>query len=283
VLLGIFNETDFGRRGIQYVHYPTYLRPRPKVDLRWYHGGATTLNLYYAFADRVADFSLDRLKANVTLVNSDWTGRKFRETYGGATRTIHPPAAGTFPDVPWENRLDRFVVLGRISPEKEIEKLVKIVEGVRALGHPVRLLLVGILEKRGAGRRYGSRILALARDRRAWMEVRLGVDRAELETLVASSRWGLHGMEEEHYGMAVAEMVLAGCVPFVPNGGGPVEIVGDVAELRYASVQDAVAKIDAVRRDPQRLGRVRGALDAQKAHLGADRFMREMRDAIASM
>ena len=37
VLLGVYNETDYGRRGIQYVHYPTYLRPRPEVDLRWYH------------------------------------------------------------------------------------------------------------------------------------------------------------------------------------------------------------------------------------------------------
>ena len=37
VLFGVHNETDYGRRGIQYVHYPTYLRPRPEVDLRWYH------------------------------------------------------------------------------------------------------------------------------------------------------------------------------------------------------------------------------------------------------
>ena len=74
VVFGVHNETDYGRRGIQYVHYPTYLRPRPKVDLRWYHPPQAGLNLYYALADRIADFSLDRMKANLTLVNSDWTG-----------------------------------------------------------------------------------------------------------------------------------------------------------------------------------------------------------------
>ena len=48
VVFGVYNETDFGRRGIQYVHYPTYLRPRPKVDLRWYHPPQAGLDLYYA-------------------------------------------------------------------------------------------------------------------------------------------------------------------------------------------------------------------------------------------
>ena len=44
VLVGVHNETDYGRRGIQYVHYPTYLRPRPAVDLRWYHRPAALLS-----------------------------------------------------------------------------------------------------------------------------------------------------------------------------------------------------------------------------------------------
>ena len=32
-IVGAHNETDYGRRGIQYVHYPTYLRPRPARGL----------------------------------------------------------------------------------------------------------------------------------------------------------------------------------------------------------------------------------------------------------
>jgi glycosyltransferase involved in cell wall biosynthesis len=282
VVLSLDNEVDVGRDAVQYVHFPWGYWPRPRVDLRWYHAGSL-LSAYYTLARRVSPVRSERIAANLTLVNSDWTGRRFHETYGGPTRTVHPPAPGSFPPTPWNERADRFVVLGRVSPEKNIDKIVAIVEGVRSLGHPVGLLLVGILEKRGAGRRYGRRILALARERRTWMDVRLGVDRAELETLVASSRWGIHGMTEEHYGMAVAEMVRAGCVPFVPDGGGAVEIVGDRPELRYRSVDDAVAKIDRVRRDAGLLGRLRSSLEARKADLGADRFMREMRDAIASM
>ena len=61
VLFGVYNETDYGRRGIQYVHYPTYLRPRPMVDLRWYHQPRAGLELYYGLADRIARFGADEV------------------------------------------------------------------------------------------------------------------------------------------------------------------------------------------------------------------------------
>src|SRR5262245_755714 len=31
------NESDFGTVGVQYVHYPWNIFPRPFVDYRWYH------------------------------------------------------------------------------------------------------------------------------------------------------------------------------------------------------------------------------------------------------
>jgi glycosyltransferase involved in cell wall biosynthesis len=118
VVFGVYNETDYGRRGIQYVHYPTYLRPRPKVDLRWYHPPQSGLNLYYKLADRIADFSLDRMKANLTLVNSDWTGEQVSTFLGIKTRTLYPPVVDPAPAVPWSERRNAFLAVGRISPEK---------------------------------------------------------------------------------------------------------------------------------------------------------------------
>jgi hypothetical protein len=64
VIVGSHNEIDYGRRCIQYIHYPTYLRPRPAVDLRPYHRFQWLLKRYYSIADRLADFS-DRMKANL--------------------------------------------------------------------------------------------------------------------------------------------------------------------------------------------------------------------------
>jgi glycosyltransferase involved in cell wall biosynthesis len=281
VVLSIDNEIDVGRRAVQYVHFPWLFWPRPEEDMRWYHL-APLLCGYYRLVNRLHPVDRARVAANLTLVNSDWTGRKFRETYGeGSIVTVPPPAPARFPEVPWEARASRFVVLGRIAPEKELEKIVGIVEGVRALGHDVQLLLVGTRERRGSARRYADRILALARRRTSWMEIRLDVTREELARLVASSRWGLHGMAEEHFGIAVAEMVSAGCVPFVPDEGGPVEIVGALPELRYRSASDAIAKIDLVLRDTDLCARLRRSLAERASLFSPERFMNAIREAVA--
>jgi glycosyltransferase involved in cell wall biosynthesis len=63
--------------------------------------------------------------------------------------------------------------------------------------------------------------------------------------LLAGHRFGIHARPNEPFGIAVAEMVQAGCLVFVPKGGGQVEIVNHPA-LIYADEADAVEKIDAV-------------------------------------
>ncbi len=131
VVFGMHNETDFGRRGIQYVHYPTYLRPRPTVDLRWYHPPQAGLDLYYEAADRIADFSLERMKSNVTLVNSNWTGEHVSGFLGVETRTLYPPVVDPGPGLEWGERHNGFLAVGRISPEKDYERVMRILSRVR--------------------------------------------------------------------------------------------------------------------------------------------------------
>ena len=46
---------------------------------------------------------------------------------------------------------------------------------------------------------------------------------------MATHRYGIHGMREEHFGMAPAEMARAGAIVWVPRGGGQTEIVGGEA------------------------------------------------------
>jgi glycosyltransferase involved in cell wall biosynthesis len=87
-------------------------------------------------------------------------------------------------------------------------------------------------------------------------------------------------MAEEHFGIAVAEMVRAGCVVFVPDGGGQVEIVGQEDRLRYTSAADAVAKILQVMRDPDAQAALRGRLAARKDLFGAERFVRRVQEIV---
>jgi glycosyltransferase involved in cell wall biosynthesis len=279
VIFGVHNETDYGRRGIQYVHYPTYLRPRPEVDLRWYHPPQSGLNLYYALADRIARFSLERMKHNVTLVNSNWTGAHVQRFLGIRTRTLYPPVIDPAPAVPWSARRNGFLAVGRISPEKEFERTMHILARVRASAPDLTLTIIGTRDRHA--RRYFQSLTSLARSLGPWIEFRDNLARDEIKALMASHRYGIHGMREEHFGMAPAELARAGAVVWVPQGGGQMEIVGNEPALMYESDTDAVSKITRTLADPAEQQRLRTLLAGVSEQFSTTHFMRQVREIVA--
>jgi glycosyltransferase involved in cell wall biosynthesis len=280
VLVGVHNETDYGRRGIQYVHYPSYLRPRPAVDLRWYHRSERLLTTYYAIADRLADFSVERMKSNVTLANSNWTAGLLRRSLGVSARTVYPPVVGRGRGQPWHDRRARFLAIGRISPEKEYERLIHILTKVRVSIPGITLTIVGTWVR--YVQRYYDELRRLAAATGSWVEFRHDLTRAEVETLMASSRFGIHGMRAEHFGMAPAEMMRAGMIVWVPNGGGQVEIVDAEPQLVFDSDQEAVEKILDILNNPQQQQRLRDALRHRSEEFSEARFVREVREVVAA-
>jgi glycosyltransferase involved in cell wall biosynthesis len=278
VLFSFSNEADFGRRGIQYVHYPTYLRPRPTVDLRWYHPPQAGLDLYYAVADRLAGFSLDRMKQNLTLVNSDWTGHHVTRFLGVTTRTVYPPVVDPGHGLPWSERSNGFLALGRISQEKEFERAMTILARVRETIPDVTFTIVGTRDRSTGG--YLRSLQALAATLGPWIQFRDNLSRAEVRELMASHRYGIHGMREEHFGMAPAELARAGAIVWVPNGGGQMEIVGNEPALMYASEDDAVQKIVHTLTNPGEQERLRQILSSKAEEFSTSRFMTQVRDIV---
>ena len=278
VLFGVYNETDYGRRGIQYVHYPTYLRPRPEVDLRWYHPPQRGLNIYYALADRIAGFSLERMKSNVTLVNSDWTGAHVQRFLGIETQTLYPPVVDPAPGLPWSERQNGFVAIGRISPEKEYERIMGILARVRAHVPDLTLTIIGTWDRHA--RRYRDRLFSLAKSLGSWIVFRHDLSRDEVRSLIATRRYGIHGMREEHFGMAPAELARAGCVVWVPRGGGQMEIVGNEPALMYESDDDAVEKIARTLTDSQAQQQLSKRLATISERFSTANFMAQVRELV---
>jgi glycosyltransferase involved in cell wall biosynthesis len=279
VLFGVANETDFGRRGIQYVHYPTYFRPRPEADLRWYHPPQAGLNLYYALADRIAGFSPERLKANLTLVNSDWTGEQVAASLGIVTRTVYPPVVDPAPGLPWEERRQGFVAAGRISPEKEYDRVMTILARVRERVPGLTLTIIGTSDRHS--RRYCRSLVSRAAALGSWIQFRDNLTRDEVRTQMASHRYGIHGMREEHFGMAPAELARAGAIVWVPRGGGQMEIVGREPALMYDSDEDAVRKISSTLSSPSDQQRLREKLAATSGQFSTARFMQQVRTIVS--
>ena len=277
VLFGVYNETDYGRRGIQYVHYPTYLRPRPEVDLRWYHHAPGSLNVYYRLADSIAGFSVDRMKQNLTLVNSDWTGEHVSRFLGIKTHTLYPPVADPAPGAPWSDRRNGFLAIGRVSPEKEYERAMRILARVRERVPDITLTIVCTWDRHA--RSYRDRLFDLARSLGSWIGFRENVTRDELRTLMATHRYGIHGMREEHFGMAPAELARSGCIVWVPRGGGQMEIVDREPALMYDSDDDAVTKIVRTLTDDAEQARLRGVLRSSE-RFSTGNFVRQVRELV---
>jgi len=278
ILFGVYNETDYGRRGIQYIHYPTYLRPRPDVDLRWYHWPRSGLRLYYRLADAIAGFSLDRLKRNVTLVNSDWTGGHVTRFLGVPTQTLYPPVVDPAPGLPWNERANAFLTVGRISPEKEYERVMRILARVRERHPGLTLTIVGTRDQ--YARRYLDQVLAQAAALGPWIQFREDISRDDVRALMASHKYGIHGMREEHFGMAPAELARAGAIVWVARGGGQMEVVGHEPALMYDTEDDAVKKILAVMADAAEQARLRDVLAATSDQFSTAHFVQRVRDIV---
>ena len=273
--ISVNNEIDTGRRSIQYIHFPWGYWPRPDADLRWFHRIAGVLPAYYRMADAIAHVSPEAIARNRTLVNSDWTGEKFRQRYGGETTTLYPPVDAASP-VPWSDRQDTFVIAGRFFRGKRIEAALRIVERVRSGGHDVRLQAIGTIVDRAYAREIRKWIA-----HRHWASLHVNVSRDELLALLSRARYGLHAMHDEHFGMAPAEMAASGCIVFVPRGGGQMEIAGGDARLVYDSDDDAVAKISAVLSSAAMKPELQRLLLTRARGFAPDRFRARMRTIVA--
>jgi glycosyltransferase involved in cell wall biosynthesis len=275
VVIGTIDEIEVGERAIQYIHYPWLIFPRPDVEYRWYHL-SLPLRAYRWLCMAISGCRKELVARNVTLVNSDWTGAVFERYFGAPARTLYPPVPGGFPDIPFEARDDGFVCLGRIAVEKELEKLIEILAGVRARGNKIRFHIVGHVDDRA----YARRIYRAAEPYAEWISFHHDLPREELVALIARNRYGIHGMVGEHFGIAPAELQRAGCITLVPDDGGPAEIVGRDERVVYHSIADAVEKIDRLLRDPGLRADTLRAVAARAELFSEHRFMAELLDVV---
>jgi glycosyltransferase involved in cell wall biosynthesis len=277
-------EADFGRQGIQYVHYPWMARQFSAYgrDKR----GAGRDGLFSLLSGRitpwmwVSGYSFDRMKETTTLVNSDWTGRRYQEVYGVAPITVYPPVAGNFPDIPWEQREDGIICIGRLHPGKRFELILEVVAALRWDFPRLQLHIVGTQVDRADEREYYRRLWELVRANASWAHLHEDLSRDDLLRLAGRQRYGMHAQVDEHFGIAPAEMVRAGCITFVHRSGGQVEIVGNDPRLVYDTAEEAVARITTVLTDPQRQADLRRFVDQRKGFFSTRRFVGEFQEVV---
>ena len=275
VLLSTHNEVDFGRRGIQYVNLPGAYLPRPDQEVRWSHRIPGLHRAFRAACQIVGRSTAKGPLRNVFVADSYNIARRIREMYGVESRVLYPPVPGEFPQVPWQKRRAGFVAIGRITTCKRWEMAVAILDELRSRGHDLTLTLIGHREDS----EYERRLRSLTSSR-PWFRMVHDLSRVELVQEIASHRYGIHTMQDEHFGIAPAEILSAGCLPFVHNSGGPVEIVDGNFYLTFETIADAVEKISMVLRDPDLERRLLDHTAQQKSRFTTESFCSSLREIV---
>lgn len=267
------NEMDFHRRGVQYVNYPWYFLPRPKIEMSWFHYIPGVLAAYRKICIRVARTTPVGLRRNLMLANSKFVAGEIKKAHGTSARVVYPPVPGNFLDVPFDQRRFAMAAVGRVHPGKRWDMAVEIVEAVRRCGHPLELTLIGHPDDI----EYGQKLESLAKTR-PWFRWIRNATRNELLAELSRHKYGIHTMTGEHFGIAPAELQRSGCISFVHNSGGQVEIVGNDRRLTFDGVEDAAERIARVIENPAMEWELRAQVAQRKASFTEKRFCESVRE-----
>lgn len=275
----LHGEASLGRRGIQYIHYP-FLAEKIIAAERWRdHAWRAFLGRRLAPWLLVSGIRKEQVCANLTLANSQWTAARFEAAYGVRPQVVYPPIAPPAHGLPWQQRHPSFLCCGRWGEEKRFEVSMEIVATLRRMGHDVGLTIVALPWDADYRRRLLERIAAAG----AWIDVHENLDRDAFSALVGRHRYGLHANPQEHFGIAPAEMASGGCIVFVADDGGQVEIIDGDRRLLWRTPSEAAERIDAVLQDARLQDELRARLTAHARTFGCERFVAEMRGVVREL
>jgi len=214
-------------RTIVYVHYPVDLEVEQRRYLNSW--GKRLYIMPWKFISR----NLDYIKKSTIITNSNYTKDAIRAAWGMDSTVIYPPCPQyTFPLI--DKKEDVICSIGRFTPEKEYETILKIAERMP----DKRFELVGSVAP--------DRISYLnAIMKEAPKNVAFHVDATVEEKIevLKRSKVLLHGFIGEHFGIALVEAMSAGVIPVTHNSGAA-KVDNLVEErFRYEDIDGAIASI----------------------------------------
>lgn len=267
------NEVSLPIPTIQYIHTPRFGR---LVTTKRVGEDSFVDHAYDRLSWYVGGYDPNEVRSSVLLTNSNWMANIVHDTYDVRPRVVHPPVdTRGFTPRPWDQRENGFVIVGRIARYKRVDQVIRVIDGVRDHGHDVHLHVIGP----GYDGAYRHEIERLAQERE-YVILDGELSRAELIERICTHRYGIHGKRNEHFGMAVAELVAGGALPFVPDSGGQRDIVNHCDELMYTTVDDAVMKIDQVLSNPSLATELRFDPDSIERRFGRERFKETINDLV---
>jgi glycosyltransferase involved in cell wall biosynthesis len=228
-----------------YLHFPTFLMSskapyasnKYRKSLFW----RAYFKPYTLITRSLAMRAVTR--SGLILTNSAFSREAIREAFADVHPYVLYPPVDTerFSHAysqPINARELKVLVVGRFSPEKQIENAITV---AHLLKGSIKFHIVGSLTS--ANRPYFKMLQDMIETYGLTKTVTLtpNASNEELIDVMSRSMMYLHTMIGEHFGVSIVEAMAAGLVPIVPAYGGCSEIVP--SEYQYHTLQEAADHI----------------------------------------
>ncbi len=204
------------------------------------------------------------------VINSEYTAQLFEEAHGVRLPVVHPPIdfnARGFQENDIFQR-DTITFFSRFVDYKRPEMMLQLAD---CFPHQRFILMGGV---RPQNRAFYEMLRQKAHDRKNVFFYDNPTDQKVKEEL-ARTRFYIFPAINEHFGMATAEAIVSGAVPFVHDSGGQREIV-PLPDLRFNDSQ-FIDKFTTLQQfSPDQLINIRGQLNEHVSQFSKDVFMKKM-------
>ncbi len=244
--ISLSNITDFGRPAHHFMNmlafgddaFTAYVKSGKKANRKTLSGICRSVagSIFRAILGMRTKSRIIRDPKERVYPNSRFVERLMIEFYGPFNSTVfHPPTLFAVRDPDVRRDPLKVVCIGRVLREKRITDIIDIVRRARLLSNQdITLHIAGRIDQEPA---YGEALRKIAAQER-WIVLAGALYGKEKEDFLTSGTYAIHAERDEAFGISVAEYLVAGLVPIVPDEGGSCEVVSD-PDVTYHTNEDA--------------------------------------------
>ena len=258
----------FGCTVISYTHYPTIstdMLHRVESNRIMYNNKGKYKQLkiiYYKLFAHLYGFC--GYFADIIMVNSTWTYNHINSIFYRSSSTsldiVYPPCGNSqyLQEFELENRKKIILSVGQFRPEKDhnlqIDAFIKFRKKFKSKYPNIKLIMVGgcrDIEDKRRVTKLRAKINKYALSE--YIVIKENLEWTKLLKLFQDSFIGLHTMEDEHFGICLAEYMVAGLITIGHCSGGPLTDIVSNLKSKDEAKQNKNGKLKDTASKPQPL------------------------------
>lgn len=225
---------------ISYIHFPRKAR-FTNAKIKFAKDFKATIFAMEKLIARVF-YRIETLEALKVIANSEYTKKIIQKNFNVTSdwiEVVYPPI-----DVEqFSNsnpKKDQVISIGRFMPDKMQIEQIKVAEKFPSL----MFHIIGFVSATQESTNYYQRCSEyIQKNNVKNVLLHANCKYEDMKNIMFESKYFLHMLKEEPFGITTVQAIAAGCLPIVPNSGGQVDIV-PIDKLRWDQTEDIIAIIN---------------------------------------